>query len=404
MSKLAIEGGKPVRTDLFAPWPCYEEDEIEAAAKTLRTGRVNYWTGDQVREFEKAFADAIGVKYAVALMNGTVALEAALMSCGICAGDEVIVTPRSYIASVSSVVTCGAKPVFADVDATSQNLTAASIKKVITPKTKAMILVHLAGWPCEMDKILALAKKHKLAVIEDCAQAQGAKYKGKAVGSFGDAATFSFCQDKIMTTGGEGGMLTTNRRDIWSKAWSLKDHGKCYDTVFSGNIKPGPAFRWLHESFGSNWRMTEMQAAIGRIQLTKLDRWLARRRQNTKILVDAFSGIDALRTCTPPDYIFHACYKCYVFLRPKRLAAGWDQARVIAAIAAEGVPCFAGSCSEIYLEKAFDTSGLRPSAPLPVARELGQTSMMFLVHPTLTKKHMQDTVRAVKKVMAVASA
>jgi dTDP-4-amino-4,6-dideoxygalactose transaminase len=403
MSKLAIEGGKPVRTEPFMPWPHYEEDEIAAAAKTLRTGRVNYWTGDQAREFEKEFADAVGVKYAVALMNGTVALEAALISCGIGADDEVIVTPRSYIASVSSVVTCGAKPVFADVDETSQNLTAASIKKVITPKTKALILVHLAGWPCEMDKILALAKKHKLAVIEDCAQAQGARYKGKAVGSFGDTGTFSFCQDKIMTTGGEGGMLTTNSKDIWSKVWSIKDHGKSYDAVYRGRIKPGASFRWLHESFGSNWRMTEMQSAIGRRQLTKLDGWLAQRAQNADILTKAFLNIPALRVMQTPEYIHHAYYKYYAFLRPDYLARDWDQPRVISAVAAEGVPCFSGSCPEIYLEKAFDKTDFRPITPLPVARELGQTSMMFLVHPTLTDVDMHDTVRAVEKVMAVAS-
>jgi hypothetical protein len=402
MNKSNINGKEPIRTEHFPKWPFFEEDELAAVTCVLQSGKVNYWTGEECRLFEKEFAASLGVEYAVAMMNGTVALEAALMALNISNGDEVIVTPRSFIASASCAVMRGAKPVFADMDRESQNITAATIEKVITKRTRAIIAVHLAGWPCDMDEIMALAKKHGLAVIEDCAQASGSFYKGKPVGSFGDAAAFSFCQDKIMTTGGEGGMMVTKSEYIWSKAWSYKDHGKSYDAVYSNDLKPGPSFKWLHESFGTNWRMTEMQAAIGRIQLRKLPDWIEKRRRNAAILTEAFLQIQALRVTAPPDDVFHAYYKYYVFLRPEILKKGWDRERVIVAINEQGIPCFTGSCSEMYMEKAFDADHLRPKKRLPVAEELGQTALMFLVHPTLTEEDMRDVVKAVEKVMAAA--
>ena len=275
---------------------------------------------------------------------------------------------------------------------------------MITGRTRAIIAVHLAGWPCDMDAIMALANKRGLAVIEDCAQASGAFYKGRPVGSFGDAAAFSFCQDKIMTTGGGGGMVVTNNKDVWSKVWSYKDHGKSYDAVYSNSdLKPGPSFKWLHESFGTNLRMTEMQAVIGRIQLRKLPDWIKKRRRYASILTEAFLKIPALRVTKPPDDVFHAYYKYYVFIKPEMLKQGWDRERIIVAINAEGIPCFTGSCSEMYLEKAFDADGMRPKERLPVAEELGETAMMFLVHPTLSEDDMKDTVAAVGKVFAAAS-
>jgi dTDP-4-amino-4,6-dideoxygalactose transaminase len=387
----------------IAGWPIFAKDEIAAVKRVLQSGKVNYWTGNEGRLFEKEFAASIGVKYAVAVMNGTVALEAALMALGIGKGDDVIVTPRSFIASASCAVMRGAKPVFADVDRESQNITAATIEKVITRRTRAIIAVHLAGWPCAMDEIMTLAKKHKLAVIEDCAQAVGAFYKGRQVGSFGDAAAFSFCQDKILTTGGEGGMVVTNKKEIWSKVWSYKDHGKSYDAVYKSDIKPGPSFRWLHESFGTNWRMTEVQSAIGRIQLQKLEGWIRKRRRNAEILTNAFLNIPALRVTVPPDNVVHSYYKYYVFLRPEMLKKGWDRERIITAINNLGIPCFTGSCSEMYREKAFAKDNLRPGKPLPVAKELGDTAIMFPVHPTLSVSDMRDMVKAAQKIIGTAS-
>lgn len=396
-ARSVINGGFPVRFVPFSPWPHFEEDEIEAVTRVLKSGKVNYWTGEEGRLFEKEFAAFVGVDYAVALMNGSVALEAILYAMGIGPGDEVVVTPRTFIASASCIVIRGGKPVFADVDKNSQNITAEMIEKVITPKTKAIIAVHLAGWPCDMNPIKDLAKKYKLWVIEDCAQVHGAMYKGRVVGSLGDAAAFSFCQDKIMTTGGEGEMVVTNNSEIWGKAWSFKDHGKSYDAVYNRQHPTG--FHWVHESFGTNWRMTEMQAAIGRIQLRKLDDWVDIRRRNATILTELFSRFEVLRVTVPPPEIFHSYYKYYVFVQPEKLKPGWDRDRIINRIVENGIPCFSGSCSEIYLEKAFAGCNLQPSERLPVARELGETSLMFLVHPTLSEKAMATMADVVEKVI-----
>ncbi len=397
MTQLACEGGCPVRSDPFPFWPHYAPDEIKAAMLPLKSGRVNYWTGQEGRQFEKEYAAFVGTKYAVAVMNGTVALEAALAALGIAPGDEVITTSRTFIASASCVIMRGGMPVMADVDPVSQNITADTIAAVLTSRTRGIIAVHLAGWPCDMDPILALAREKGLWVVEDCAQAHGAAYKGRPVGSMGDVAAFSFCQDKIITTGGEGGMLTTSSRDVWEKVWSYKDHGKSYDAVYHRQASPG--FRWLHESFGTNWRMTEFQAAIGRVQLRKLSEWTALRQRNAAILTEGFSGISGLRVTIPPPEIRHAWYKCYVFVEPEALKPDWSRDRIMAAVCAEGIPCGSGSCSEIYLEKAFDGHPSRPAVRLPVARKLGDTSLMFQVHPTLSPEDMHDTVAAVEKVM-----
>jgi dTDP-4-amino-4,6-dideoxygalactose transaminase len=382
-------------------WPTFDDEQIAAAIGVLRSGKVNYWTGEQGRAFEAEFAEAVDCRYGIALANGTVALELALRSLDIGAGDEVVVTPRTFLASASCAVVCGARPVFADVDPVSQNITAASIEAVLSPRTKAVIAVHLAGWPCDMDPILELCRSRGLKLIEDCAQAHGATYRGRPVGSFGDAAAFSFCQDKIMTTAGEGGMLVTNDRALWSRAWAYKDHGKNFEAVHE-RVHP-PGFRWLHESFGTNWRMTEVQAAIGRVQLRRLPEWLDRRRRNAAVLTERLHAIPALRVTRPPNHAGHAYYKYYAFVRPERLAEGWDRDRILTAIAAQGVACFSGSCSEIYREKAFDGTGLAPAERLPVARALGETALMFLVHPTLSEADMARTARVVEDVFAQAS-
>lgn len=398
---LAINGGTPVRSLPFAPWPYFPQDEIDAATACLTSGKVNYWTGTEGRKFEKEFAAFSGCSHAIALANGTVALELALYALGIGAGDEVITTCRTFIATASCIVMRGATPVLADVEPVTQNITADTIRPLITPRTKAIICVHLAGWPCDMDPIIELSREHGLKVIEDCAQAHGATYKGRSVGSLGDMAAFSFCQDKIMTTGGEGGMLTTNDEVLWRRAWDFKDHGKSYDAVYVRQHQPG--FRWLHELFGTNMRLTEMQSAIGRVQLRKLPEWTRLRNRHAAILTEGFSKIQALRLTIPPPEAGHAYYKYYVFVRPDMLAPGWDRNRIMNAITAEGVPCFSGSCSEIYLEKAFVDVGYGPVERLPVAKELGETSLMFMVHPTLSEADMSDTVKAVLKVMGAAS-
>jgi dTDP-4-amino-4,6-dideoxygalactose transaminase len=373
----------------FSPWPSFTQEEVDAVQAVLLSNKVNYWTGQECRNFETEFAQWAGTEYAVALANGTLALDAALKALDVGPGDEVIVTPRTFLASVSSVVTAGATPVFADVDLNSQNIEAHTIEPCITPRTKAVIVVHLAGMPAEMDPIMALAKQHGFFVIEDCAQAHGAKYKGRSVGSIGHIGAWSFCQDKIMTTGGEGGMVTTNDKQLWQKMWSYKDHGKSYHAVYEKSHPPG--FRWLHESFGTNWRMTEMQAAIGRIQLKRMPEWAAKRRANSAMIDAVAEKFDVLRTVRVPDYMEHACYKHYLFVQPEYLAQGWSRDRVVEEIIAQGVPCFQGSCSEVYLEKAFEGTGLRPKTRLANAEVLGETSLMFLVHPTLTETEVNKT-------------
>lgn len=399
----------------FSPWPSFTAEEADAVREVVLSNRVNYWTGSECRAFENEFSAWCGTRYAVALANGTLALDVALKAMGIGPGDEVVVTPRTFMASVSCVVNAGATPVFADVERDSGNLSADTIARVLTPSTRAVICVHLAGWPCDMDPIMALAEQHGLKVIEDCAQAHGARYKGRSVGSIGHVGAWSFCQDKIMTTGGEGGMVTTNDESLWRAMWAYKDHGKSYEAVYEREHPPG--FRWVIESFGTNWRMLEMQAAIGRIQLGRMPRWSERRTQHARTIYKTCRHHAALRVpllacegCSAgcesqpyPSGCVHAQYKCYVYLRPELLRVGWDRDRVINAIEAKGVPCYQGSCSEVYLEKAFDGTHWRPTERLPIARELGDTAMMFLVHPTLTDAEIQRTCDAITEVMIEAS-
>jgi len=388
----------------FFPWPSFTQEEADAVQQILLSNRVNYWTGQACREFEKEFAAWSESDYAIAVANGTVALDLALMALGIGNGDEVIVTSRTFLASVSSIVNAGAKPVFADIDADSQNITPQSVRQKITSNTKAIMCVHLAGWPCEMDGMKALADEFNLKLIEDCAQAHGAKYKGQSVGSIGDIGCWSFCQDKIMTTGGEGGMATTNNRELWLKMWSFKDHGKSWESVYEKEHPPG--FRWVHDSFGTNWRMTEMQAAIGRIQLKRMPDWTAKRQANANAIWSAARECKLLRVpelscegcdsqCDAISGCSHAAYKCYVFVN------GDEALRdaMMSAINDRGVPCFSGSCSEVYLEHAFDNTDFRPKERLPVAKQLGETSLMFLCHPTLTQAEIQKTCDVIREVV-----
>ena len=355
-----------------------------------------------VPEFEKRFAEWAGTTHAVALANGAVAVDVTLKALGIGPGDEVITTPRTFLASASSIVTAGAVPVFADVDPDSQNITADTIRAVMTERTKAVICVHLGGMPCDMDPIMALADKHGLKVIEDCAQAHGARYRGRSVGSIGHIGAWSFCQDKIMTTGGEGGMVTTDDPDLWSFMWSYKDHGKSWEAVYERAHPPGP--RLVHDTFGTNWRMIEVQAALGLIQLECMAGWTARRTEIALRLAEACAPFSAVRVPLPPEYVTHAWYRFYAFAQPDHLAEGWTRDRIIEDINALGVPCFHGSASEVYLEAAFDGTGWRPPQRLPVARQLGETSIAFLTHPTLTDDEVAKTCEAIRTVLGRATA
>lgn len=388
----------------FNPWPKFSEKEAEIVSSILLSNKVNYWTGDEGRNFEKEFAKFIGTDYAIALSNGTVALDIAFKAIGISKGDEVIVTSRTFIASASSIVNAGATPVFADVNVQSQNITIDTVSGLISSKTKAILCVHLSGWPCDMDPIMKLANEKNLYVIEDCAQAHGAKYKGKNVGSIGHIGCWSFCQDKIMSTGGEGGMVTTNNKEFWNIMWSFKDHGKFWDTVY--NVSHPPGFRWLHETIGTNWRMTEMQAALGRYQLQQLPRWHQTRLNYANQIWSTAKKIKKLRVpelkcgscdnlCDAKSKCEHAAYKCYIFVDGSER----DRDQIMAKINAHGVPCFSGSCSEVYLEKAFKYLNYSPKKRLPNAKKLGETSLMFLCHPSLTSENINKTCNVLEKVV-----
>jgi dTDP-4-amino-4,6-dideoxygalactose transaminase len=383
------------------PWPFYAPDERAAADAVFASGKVNYWTGTEGREFEREYADYLGLRHAIALANGSVALELALRMWGIKAGDDVIVSPRTFIASASCAVLLGARPIFADVDRDSGNVTAETIERVLTPQTRAIIPVHLGGWPCDLDPVVALAKPRGIRVLEDCAQANGARHRDRAVGTFGDAAAFSFCQDKIITTGGEGGLLATDDEKLWDDAWSFKDHGKTWDAVYTRKHAPG--FRWVHERFGTNWRMTEPQSAIGRVQLRKLNGWVAMRRRLAAIYAERLSRIPAFRVPVVPQDVHHAHYRFYAYVNPGALRPGWTRDRIVAAIAERGAPAFSGTCPEVYRERAFKGIGWAPATPLPVAQELGETSLAFLVHPTLPESWIHEVCDVIADVAAGAT-
>ena len=380
------------------PWPSFTQEEADAVSKVILSNKVNYWTGRECREFEREFAEFTQTRYAVALSNGTVALDVALKALEIGNGDDVIVTSRTFLASASSIVTAGANPIFADVELDSQNISRNTIEAVLTPNTKAIICVHLAGLMCDMDPIMDLAQEKGLYVIEDCAQAHGAMYKGRSAGSIGHIGAWSFCQDKIMTTGGEGGMVTTNDEELWSKMWSYKDHGKDFDSVYNKQHPPG--FRWVHDSFGTNWRMMEIQAVIGRIQLKRMPEWKQKRNKNMDRILSTFEGTPYFTVFKPSSDYVHAAYKCYVQVNVDKLPANWSRDSIMQVINEQGIPCYSGSCSEIYLEKAFDNTPWRPKVRLPNAKKLGENSLMFLVHPTLSDESLEKTCSAIKYVIA----
>lgn len=382
-------------------WPIYDEEQIADVVEVLRSGRVNAWTGDHVARFEEAYARYLGRRHAVAVANGTVALDLALRALNIGPGDEVIVTPRSFVASAACVPFAGATPIFADVELHSGNLSATTIKEKITARTKAIIVVHMAGWPCDMHPIMALASQFGIKVIEDCAQAHGARYHGRPVGSFGDIAAFSFCQDKIITTGGEGGLVVMDDEALWSTAWSLKDHGKSYDLAKAKNHAPG--FRWLHTTIGTNWRMMSIQAVIGLRQLAELEEWRIQRTRNADIWMESMSDLPSVFVPQlGPEHV-HAWYRFYCYVKPERLAPNWNRDKLVEAITVAGVPCFSGSCSEIYLEHAFAAADLGPVERLPVAQRLGETSLAFLVDPSWTTDETAAAAATARQTIAGAT-
>ncbi|OLF08243.1 DegT/DnrJ/EryC1/StrS family aminotransferase [Actinophytocola xanthii] len=399
MSRLAIDGGLPVRVDPMPGWPVYDAEDLESVRAVLASGRVNYWTGEHGRAFEAELAEAVGTTHAVALANGTVALELALRALGTGPGDEVIVPAATFIATASAVAACGARPVVVDVDPDSMTLTADTVAPAVTEATVAVVVVHLAGHPADLAPLLALARAHGLRVVEDCAQAHGARYRDRPVGGLGDIAAWSFCQDKIISTAGEGGAVTTSDPLLWRRCWELKDHGKSWATT---REPAASGFRWVHDDFGTNARMTEVQAVVGRNQLRALPGWTKQRAANATELAEALRDQPAVRVLEPSADVEHAYYRCYLRVCQERLAPGWDRDRIVAAVGAEGVPARQGGCMEIYRERAFRRFPATPRS-LPVAARLGRTCLALPVHPTLERADVADMAEALTKVLAEAS-
>jgi dTDP-4-amino-4,6-dideoxygalactose transaminase len=395
-----------VNAPQLPPWPVFESDELSAVERVLRSGRVNYWTGTLCREFEMAWSASHRGRPSICMSNGSVTMDAGIRALGIGAGDEVIVSPRSFVASAMCVVLAGATPVFADVDPVSGCITADSAEEVRGPRTRAVIPVHVGGWPCDMPALVSWAGRHGIRVFEDCAQAHGGHVDGDPLGTFGDLASWSFCQDKSISTGGEGGMLCTRDVGLHRRCWSIAQHGKDHDSalgLLTGDRAPG--FRWLVDSEGTNLRMTEMQAAIGLRQLAKLPGWLTARRRNSLIMQEALREFGFLRVPSTPEG--HAHYRCTAFVEDDAGMVLRDE--ILDRFGASGVPAMSGSCGEIYREEALERRGLTPASMgrgaldgdgrLPVARRLGETSLSFLCHHTIDEGTMHEYARAVTRLL-----
>ena len=390
-------------------YPYFDKYTLKKVERVLKSGRVNYWTGKECTNFEKEFSNYHNIKYSVAVFNGSVALEIVLKALNLKPTAAVIVTPRSFVISASCVLNMGLKPIFADVNLNG-NLNIVGIRKAYKPGVKAIIAVHLNGLSCDLDPIVQFAKEKKLYLIEDCSQAHGAIYKGKKVGSFGDIAIWSFCQDKIISTGGEGGMISTNNNKLWLKCWSIKDHGKNYNNVFYKKHKTG--FRWLHDNLGSNYRMTEMQAAIGRMQLKTLDNQLKIRNAIANIYLNELKDYyQKYHLLQKPDFkcqtcpfkqnekkcnkCMHAFYRLNLFVNKNKI----KQNHLLQLINKKKINCSVGSCPEIYREKIFKKFKFYPKQRLTNAKLLGESSIMFPIDPGRSIAKVKIEINSIKKIL-----
>ena len=416
MEKLAIEGGKPVNTEPFPMWPSFSEKTIQMVSEPLKTGKVNYWTGEIGVKFEKEWGKYNDAKYCITTTNGTSALHTAVSALGIGPGDEVICPSYSFIASSFCILQAGALPVFADTDE-SHTIDPNDIENKITDRTKAILVVHLYGVICNMDPIIEIAKKYNLYVIEDCAQAHGGEYKGKKVGTIGDVGCFSFCQSKHFTTGGEGGAVITNNEDLYWECMSFRDHG--YDVKERLRLlEMEKKLMYIHRRVGFNYRMTEMQSLIGLCELERFDTWnLPNRRRNGRFLIDALK--DHPLVLHPPidtEERKNAFWWAPFVIDTDRLKVPMKQ--FLAAIEAEGVPVYGVLWPEMYKEKAYtERVGFgRLNYPFndPNARKIDYTkveckkakwlsdrTLSFFCHPVYEIKHMEKYVEAFNKVAKV---
>ncbi len=417
-NQLAISGGPKAVTNKLQGWPQFDENAIKAVEAVLRSGKVNYWTGKRGMEFEKQFAEWQGSRYAISVATGTAALHVALTSLGIGPGDEVIVPSYTFIASSFSIVQAGAIPRFADVNLEDHCLSVESAEKLVTKRTKAIMPVHLYGNVCDMGQILAFAKRHNLYVIEDNAEAFGGAYKGKKTGTLGHMAGCSFCQNKTFTTGGEGGMVTTDDEELAWKARSFRDHG--YDVKQRLSLlELEQKLPYIHNMVGWNYRMTEMQSAIGLAELARMDTWnMPRRRRNAQILVNALKTsrrIEHFPVDTPERQ--NGWYVLAFSLEVENMKC--DLKQFVAAVAAEGAPVWKVFWPQCHTERAFqehhafgrtgfpfksgeyaDPASVDYSnVEVPHARWHETHTFTCFAYPTYTESDMEQIANAILKVI-----
>ncbi len=376
-------------------WPIVSNQEIKLVNNVLKSNKLNYWTGENCKKFEEEFSKLIKTKYSISLANGSVGLDIAIKSLNLKKNSEVIVTPRSYISSVTSVINQGLTPVFADIDLNSQNIEYETIIKKITKNTKAILVVHLGGMPANMTKIISFAKKNKIKIIEDCSQAHGAKINNKYVGTFGDISIWSFCNDKILNTLGEGGIIATKSFMIYKKLWALKDCGKNFSKF--KKFKKKNKFKWVHDFEGTNLRMTEVQAAIGRYQLKKLTTWVNMRNYISKKIISICKNFKSIRTQIVPSKFLNSYYRCYIFLDYKHIKKGWTREKILQYLNTNGIYCDVGSCPEIYKEKFLSKQKHINLKSLKNANLIGKSSIAFKVFPNIYKTTLNNKLSKLNK-------
>lgn len=375
----------------YSIWPTYDKKLIKTISEIIASGKVNYLFGNYGKKFEKKFSKYHGLNYSVAVSNGTVGLELALASLDLKADDEILVTPRSYYSSVSCIIRNNLKPVFVDIDPLTQNICIKDLTKKINKKSKCIICVHLGGLPCDMDKIIPLAKKNNIKVIEDCSQAHGAKINKKIVGTFGDIGVWSFCNDKIISTLGEGGMVSTNNKKIFEKIWSLKDIGKNYQKYHSKiiNFK----FRWLHDDIGTNARLTEVQSYAGFHQIKQLNKFIYHRQQNASYVYSQLKTVPCLKFIIAPKKYTNVFYRLNFLFDDKYSSKKLSRDKILKDLSKK-INIREGSCPEIYKEKYFRKNFFMKC---PNAEFIGKNSLSLQVDQTITKKNLHLTTKILKK-------
>jgi len=399
----ALCGGQPVRTEPFHSWPQFDEREEQAVLEVLRSGKWDRHSGELVSKLEQTFARLCGVKHALMVSTGSVALEIALRSAGVEAGDEVLVPPYTFMATVMSVFLANALPVFVDIHPDTYCMDPSRIESHITSRTKAILPVHLAGLPCDMDSINAIAERHDLIVIEDACQAHLAEWKGQKVGGIGKAGCFSFQISKNIS-GAEGGAISSNDSDFMDR---------CFQYHTCGRTRGGMWYK--HDSPGFNYRMTEFQAAILLVQIDRVNEQMKRRTENADYLNRQLSNIPGIRPLPIPENVTRHAYHLYVFRFDEEAFGGLDRDLFVKALESEGIPC-SGGYNPLYREKFMSKmlesrlfqqlfsndllEGYLPSIDCPVAERACAREGVWIPQEILlgSRKDMDDIVESISRI------